>query len=222
MTERRFNEDEVEAMFAHATEAQRSGPRKLASSDGMTLAELQAIGREVGIDPSLLARAASALDRPAQATSRTFLGLPVGVGRTVELDRKLSDEEWERLVIDLRETFDAKGRLTHEGSFRQWTNGNLQVLVEPTGTGQRVRFRTFKADAQAWMMGGIGMIGLAAATAIAAALGGSAGTSTVAQLGVIGAGVFAIGALRLPGWARLRRRQMEEIGERLADRQLPD
>jgi hypothetical protein len=27
--------------------------------------------------------------------------------------------------------------------------------------------------------------------------------------------MFSVGAFRLPGWARLRRRQMEEIAERL-------
>ena len=31
----------------------------------------------------------------------------------------------------------------------------------------------------------------------------------------IAAGQFAIGAIRLPGWARLRRKQMEEISGRL-------
>jgi hypothetical protein len=35
------------------------------------------------------------------------------------------------------------------------------------------------------------------------------------EMVVIAAGQFAIGAIRLPGWARLRRKQMEEISGRL-------
>jgi len=30
-----------------------------------------------------------------------------GVGRTVDLERRLTDAEWDQLVVDLRETFDA-------------------------------------------------------------------------------------------------------------------
>jgi hypothetical protein len=209
MTERRFNEAEVAAILEKAAEAQHTGSRQLPSGEGMTLAELQAIGTEVGIDPRLVAQAANALDRVGRSTSRRFLGLPIGVGRTIDLGRKLSDDEWERLVVDLRETFDARGTIRHEGSFRQWTNGNLQALLEPTPTGHRVRLRTVKGDAVGWITGGLGMVGVAAVTAV---LGGG---DALGFLGALGAMMFGVGALRLPGWARLRRRQMEEIAGRL-------
>jgi hypothetical protein len=32
----------------------------------------------------------------------------------------------------------------------------------------------------------------------------------------MGLGMFGFGALQLPGWARLRRRQMDEVASRLA------
>ncbi|MDH4351097.1 MAG: hypothetical protein OEW56_08120, partial [Gemmatimonadota bacterium] len=38
----------------------------------------------------------------------------------------------------------------------------------------------------------------------------------LAMLSAAGLGMFGIGALRLPGWARLRRRQMEGVAARLA------
>jgi hypothetical protein len=222
MTERRFNEAEVAAILERAAEAQHTGSRRLPSGDaseGMTLADLQAIGSEVGIDPRLVARAANALDQAGRSTSRRFLGLPIGVGRTIDLGRKLSDEQWEQLVVDLRETFDARGNIRQEGSFRQWTNGNLQALVEPTPAGHRVRLRTVKADAVGWITGGLGMVVVAAAASVAALLRGAGGdVGDLASLGVLGAmgiTMFGVGALRLPGWARLRRRQMEEIAGRL-------
>jgi hypothetical protein len=217
MTERRFNEAEVAAILEKAAEAQHTGPRQLPSGEGMTLAELQAIGSEVGIDPRLVAQAATALDKVGRSTSRKFLGLPIGVGRTIDLGRKLSDDEWERLVVDLRETFDARGTIRNEGSFRQWTNGNLQALVEPTPTGHRVRLRTVKGDAVGWITGGLGMAGVAAVGAVVSGMGGDVGVlSSFGILGTMGAMMFSVGALRLPGWARLRRRQMEEIAGRLA------
>ena len=216
MTERRFNEAEVAAILEKAAEAQHTGARQLPSGEGMTLAELQAIGSEVGIDSRLVARAANALDRVGRLTSRRFLGLPIGVGRTIDLDRKLSDDEWERLVVDLRETFDARGTIRREGSFRQWTNGNLQALVEPTPTGHRVRLRTFKGDAVGWITGGIGMAGIGAVAAVLSSVGADVGAlAPFGFIGAMGAMMFSVGALRLPSWARLRRRQMEEIAERL-------
>ena len=218
MTERRFNEAEVAAIFEKAAEAQHTGARQLPSGEGMTLAELQAIGSEAGIDPQLVARAAHALDKGGRSTSRRFLGLPIGVGRTVDLGRKLSDNEWERLVVDLRETFDARGNIRQEGSFRQWTNGNLQALLEPTSTGHRLRLRTVKGDAVTWITGGLFSVGVSAAAYVAMALRGvgDAGNMTgLAFLSLMGVVMFGAGALRLPGWARLRRKQMEEIAERL-------
>jgi hypothetical protein len=149
MTERRDSEDEVSAIFERATEAQHRSPRPLPPADGMTLGDLQGIGREVGIPPALVAQAARALDHAGQPTSRRLLGLAIGVGRTIHLGRRLNDEEWERLVVDLRETFDARGAVRHDGSFRQWTHGNLQALLEPTPTGHRLRLRTLKGSARA-------------------------------------------------------------------------
>ncbi|HEY8176651.1 MAG TPA: hypothetical protein VIF32_13210 [Gemmatimonadaceae bacterium] len=220
MTERRFNEAEVAAIFERAAEAQQTGQRQLPSGEGMTLSELQEIGREVGIAPELVAQAAKAIQLGGQPTSRHFLGLPIGVGRTIDLDRKLSDEEWERFVVDLRETFDARGTLRHEGSFRQWTNGNLQALLEPTAAGHRIRLKTVKGDAVGLLRGGLGILGVAAAALIAATLRGGAVDagmlSSLGTLAIMGAGMFGIGAIRLPGWARLRRRQMEEVGARIA------
>lgn len=220
MTEKRFNEAEVAAIFERATEAQNAGQRQLPSGDGMTLAQLQDIGREVGIAPDQIVRAAREIDRVGQPTSLTFLGLPLGVGRTVDLDRKLSDDEWDQLVVHLRETFNARGTVKREGSLRQWTNGNLQALLEPTARGHRIRLRTIKGDARGMMAGGVWMIGGALAGLITAFLRGKTGDagmmSAMAFLGLMGATMFGTSAFRLPRWARTRQQQMEEIAARLS------
>ena len=222
MTERRYNEAEVAAIFERATEAEapQSGPRQVSPGEGMTLAQLQEIGQEVGIPAESIALAAQTIDRAGLPASRTFLGLPLGVARTVQLDRRLSEEEWERFVVDLRETFDARGTVTSHGSLRQWTNGNLQALLEPTATGHRIRLRTIKGDAIGRLVVGLGMFGVSTATLIAAAVQGALGDfgmlSAMGFLGVTGAGMFATSALRLPRWARTRRRQMEEVAARIA------
>jgi hypothetical protein len=184
----------------------------------MTLAQLQEIGREVGISPALIQEAAHAVDQSPRP-ARTFFGLPTGVERIVDLGRKLTDDEWERFVVDLRETFDARGTLRQEGSLRSWNNGNLQALLEPTATGHRIRLRTVKGDARAMLGGGAGMLGMAATMLTAALVTGVNDTGLYAAIGFVatmGAGMFGSTVLRLPNWAKTRRQQMDELAARLA------
>ena len=227
MSDRRFNEEEVAAILKDAAEAQYSDDRLLPSSGGLTLAELQSIGREIGISPELIQKSAQRF-KPAQQPTRTILGLPRGVAQTVEFDRKLTDAEWERIVADLRETFEAQGVVRQQGSLRQWTNGNLQAMLEPTATGQRLRMRTVKGNAPALIGGGI-VVFSAATAALATAFATGVAHDTGLMVSILtgmtgGAGIFGASALRLPGWARRRQQQMDQIAERAAlmARSLPD
>jgi len=218
MAERRYNDKEIAAIFRAATEeGPPSLPREVARDEGLTLAELQAIGGEVGIPSDAVAQAARAVDVRLGAASRTLFGLPIGVARTVNLNRRLTDEEWERLVVQLREVFNARGRTRADGALRQWTNGNLQVLLEPTETGHRLRFGTVHGGARASIGAGIAALGVTAAVAISSALGGTLGDAIpgIALLFAAGIGMIASGALRLPRWARLRERQMEALAARI-------
>jgi len=56
------------------------------------------------------------------------------------------------------------------------------------------------------------------AVVVASLFSGSAGEAmaTMRSLMAAGAAMFALGAARLPGWAKLRRRQMEGVAARLA------
>ena len=220
-TERRCTEEEVGKILDRATEADSAPAPGAGGPAGLTLGELHEIGREVGIAEEVISRAATSLDRPdPKPTARqTFLGQTIGVGRTVDLPRPLTDQEWNRLVIDLRETFDAKGRIRDEGQFRQWTNSNLQALLEPTETGQRLRLRTVKGNARssqamgaAFMIGGMGM-------GIASLLGMAADPSLLPLFGgVIGAALFFASRLTVPQWAEKRSQQFEHIIARLMHR----
>lgn len=219
MSERRFSEEEVAEILKYAAEAQDSGRSLTAPNSGLTLAELNEIGREVGISTEAMQQAVRRIDNTSQP-ARTFLGFPIGVQRTVDLDRKLTDDEWDRLVTDLRETFDARGVVRHEGSLRSWSNGNLQVLLEPTATGQRLRLRTLKGEARGLISGGLAMIGAASVlltiSAVAGALGDGGSLAAVGTLMTGGIAMFGVGSFGLPAWARLRKRQMDEIAERVS------
>ena len=223
MAERRYSDKEIAAIFRVAAEAQTIPSREVPADEGLTLSDLQAIGSEVGIPADAVAHAAQAMDLRVGAASRTILGLPLGVARTVNLNRRLTDEEWERLVVQLREVFNARGRTRSDGSLRQWTNGNLQVLLEPTETGHRLRFGTVHGAARAAIGAGFAVLGVTAIVAVSSALGGYF-TDTIPGMALLvfaGLGMITSGAMRLPRWARLRERQMETLAAKVALRNDP-
>jgi hypothetical protein len=218
MTGRRYDDDDIAAIFAAAAENLRSTPQPAPSGQGLTLADLQAIGREVGISPDAVAQAAQTIDVRRAAVSRTFLGLPIGVERAVTLNRRLTDEEWERLVVELREVFKARGSTRSDGSLRQWTNGNLYALFEPVAAGYRLRVGSLHGAARARITAGLAMLGVTATLALSSGISGHLGDALpgIVLLLTAGLGMMASGALRLPRWARLRGRQMEALAARLA------
>ena len=217
MTERRYTQDEIATIFKVAAEGPATPTNYLSPVDGLTLADLQAIGGEVGISPDAVAHAAQTLEVRKGAISRTFLGLPIGVERRVALRRRLTDEEWEQLVVQLREVFKARGRTRSDGSLREWTNGNLYAFMEPTPAGARIRLGSLHGGAARSIRLGLVALGAAPLLEIANLVGGHvASMGTIA--GLLAGGVFLLanGALRVPRWARLRGRQMEDIAAQLA------
>ena len=218
MSDRRYDDKETAAIFRIAAEGQSTPLQPASGDEGLTLADLQQVGREVGISADAVAQAAVTLDVRRGSSQRTLLGLPIGLERTVALDRRLTDDEWERLVVQCREVFYARGVTRSEGTLREWTNGNLQVLLEPTATGHRLRFTTLHGGAVASISAGLAALGVTSALIVATALSGTLGHAVlgVAFLGLVGVGMFANGALRLPRWARLRGRQMEALAAEVA------
>jgi hypothetical protein len=213
--ERTFREEEVAEIFEAAA---RRGPGStaLTSPEGLTLAELQAIGREVGLAPAHIAEAAAAVELRRGALRRNDLGMTVSVGRTVDLPRAPTDREWEMLVADLRETFRARGRVGTRGDVREWNNGNLHAYVEPTLDGYRLRLGTTKGDAVGLnRMGATGLV-VALVSLLFMFLTGALPESAFVPmlLSAMGGAALAYNALRLPGWAQEREAQMERVAAR--------
>lgn len=219
MTERRFDDDEVARIFARATEVQRDKSHALTRQEGMTLAELQSIAKEAGIDPALVAQAAREVDLPPPPKVPTVIGIPIGVAQTVELGRRLDDDEWERIVVRCRDLFNARGKLESHGSFRSWSNGNLQILLEPGASGHRLRMRTFRGESRGLVAAGASMILAASAISIAGSI-----TSTMSVVEILasslpillgGAGMTIAGLVRLPSWRRERAGQFQQLADEL-------
>lgn len=217
--ERRYSDGEVREIFELATSARDGTPSPAADREhGPTLADLREIAAEVGVPAKRVERAAAALDGLREETpTRTRLGLPVSVGRTVELERGLGDEDWEALVAECRSTFDARGSVSADGRLREWRTGNLHVTVEPTERGHRLRMGSRLGAARVSNLVGVGGIAFAFVTLVSLVVTGApAGEySTPVILGGIGVGALVANAVRVPRWARERREQMAYLADRV-------
>jgi hypothetical protein len=214
--ERRYSDEEVREILTRATDvsdptsSRVSGPHE---STGLTLTELKDVGREVGIEPTDIERAAASLERAGQRLPRKhLLGMSVGVGRVVELPRGLTDREWEMLVSELRATFEAKGKVESHGDLRSWTNSRLHAHVEPTPEGYRLRLGTVKGNAYVYEALGVGgvLIGLISLLSSGAA----GGLGEPIMLAGMGMAALIANRIRLPIWAGRREEQMEHITRR--------
>lgn len=215
--ERTYGDEEVAEIFKAAAESRGPGSTAPAPAQGFTLAELQAIGSEVGLAPERVAEAAAAVDLRRGTLRRSDLGMPVSVGRAVELPRAPTDREWAIMVADLQETFQARGRTSSRGEVHEWHNGNLHVRVEPTATGYRLRLGT--TNGQAVQLNRMGPAGLLLALVFALMtlpLHGTTPDKFVAALvfAALCCAALAWNALRLPAWAQEREAQMEGFAAR--------
>jgi hypothetical protein len=228
MNERRYTDDEIADIFAHAAERGVTPPTAPANS-GLTLVELQRIAGEVGLEPEAVAVAAARLNRPAAmsrqpaaVTGRHFW-LPVEIGRTVELPQRLTDAEWQDLVADLQTTFEARGKTEETDSARKWTGGGARAVLTRTAAGETLQLRSFRRQGVVMLWTAVVSFNVALVAFFFPVVGidilGTNDDNTLIRVAtfaaIAGLGIVAATAQRLKSWARLGRQQMDNVVMRL-------
>ena len=227
--ERRFTDDEARAIIERAARAQhaievRDDARGAA---GLSLVELQEIGRAAGLDPRHVAAAATALSVDGAAPPVDRFGLPARL-RATRVVPAVSDAAWERMVAALRAEFGTAGIAGQVGRIREWTaqtrtpggmRDDVHVVVAPHAGGVAVTIEQPDAAKRgrdmlvaAGTMGGMGAmlvaIGLVSALALALAV---VGVGVAAAGGAMGAG----GVVHARRWAAERERRFQAVLDRL-------
>jgi len=215
--ERRYQDHEIRQILDLAIGDGDVPAQSLPAIDGLTVRELQEVGREVGVPEDRIRQAVAAFEAQGASVPRgTTLGLPTSVGSIVTLPRSPSDREWELLIAELRTTFGGKGVVTSYGGLREWSHGTVHAFVEPTETGHRLRL----ADSNVATMGGMALGGilLAFAFLIFVILLGKDDPgvkfAVPAFFSLIGASLMAGTVVALPRWAREQEERMEHINSR--------
>jgi hypothetical protein len=123
---RRYSDEEVQRLLNRAAELESQGGNLPAKVDGTSLAEIESIASEAGINPALIRQAARELESPTSGVtvvapqSSFFLGAPT----VFELERVVPGEAdqatLERLVPYLQRAADGMGHPSLMGKTLTW------------------------------------------------------------------------------------------------------
>lgn len=229
---RRYGDTETEAILRRAAELQASGPSAPRADRGLTLAELEGIAKEAGIDPLLVRQAAREIDRPRAGRPAPFLGAPVRLRAERTCEGELDEERWEDMVGEIQQTLGA-GHVSRVGRTRTWSAtgmigqpGTRAVTVTAVSQNGNTTLRAEEPIGHVagglfgGIMGGLGGGGLGAALGIGLGVFHSAPVG-VGLAAALLAGSYGLARTIYTRIARSRQRTLEELLDRLAA-QVPD
>ena len=222
-----FPAESARAIFRRAAEHQEMARSALrADANGLSLADLQAVGAEAGIDPEYVAAAAAELsaEDPVDDTPWWYAGPATVSAETVVPGTITDGPVWAAMVHELRDTFGTDGVATQLGDALEWSfelpmgGESTRVDVTPEPHGMRIRITRSKTQAArmgASMGGMLGFSGFFAGAMIFAVTGFSfVGLAFMLMLMAAGA---AVAGLTIPLYRRTVRREQREF-DRLVDR----
>ncbi|HEX2191101.1 MAG TPA: hypothetical protein VHG51_19490 [Longimicrobiaceae bacterium] len=134
-----FSDEETRQILAAAAARQEEAEQyRVAGRSGLTLAALQEVAREAGLDPQhVRAAAGDVLLRRSAPPAETRLGLPLALDARRVVSGTVSDAQWERMVAEFRAAFGKSGMVSQFGAVREWVSGNeaggmpVRVRLEP-------------------------------------------------------------------------------------------
>jgi hypothetical protein len=179
---RRYSEKEVGLLLRRATQMQRA---ELTAGDpeGLTLAELQEIAQEAGIDPGMLRQAADEIDSRGVATFGSRLaGAPMKISLERVIPGEFPPEDLDELISIIQAAMAGQGTASAVGGTLSWASrsegkmSSQQVLITSKDGKTLIRIEEGVGELSAGLFGGImggvgGGVGLGIGGAIAGMLG---------------------------------------------------
>ena len=223
---RRYTEKEVGLILQRATELQRAAP-SAPDPTGLTLAELQEIAVEAGIDPGLLQDAAHELEthRPTTLDAR-LAGAPIRLEVERIVPGELPHERLQDLVPTIQRGTAGQGTATAVGRTLTWSsttdsnNSSQQVLITVRNGETLIRVEETLGGVCGGLFGGImgglgGGAGFGVGGALSASLGLGVGLVAIPLAAVTGS--YFLARTIYKAVARGRRARAEDLASRLAE-----
>lgn len=223
---RRYTEKEVARLLRRATELQRSEP-SVPNPGGFTLAELEEVALEAGIDPRYLRRAAAELQAGGEADVwEKLVGAPIGFVLERTVPGELPESRFEELVPLLSAGTMGQGNASAVGKTLTWSSrsdsntSSQQVMVQAREGETLIRVEERLGGFAGGLFGGLlGGVGGGVGIGAGAAVGGALGLPlfAVAFPITIFAGSYVAAREIFKAHVRRRRRRMQELLDRIAE-----
>lgn len=120
LDEKRFTDREVHEILKKAVE--RAPSRVLVKSEGLSLAELKAIGAEVGIDPARLEDAARSIALGGGNRPNQLLGGPTVLHFERKVEGELDPKDTTEILSRIRRTMGRQGEVTEIHGALEWSD----------------------------------------------------------------------------------------------------
>ena len=195
--QRRFTDGEVREILKRA--ADDDSPGALPTSGGLSLVELKAIGKEVGIDPARLEDAARAVAQNQEAGFNPIVGIPTVLRYERVVDGELDLARTAPILSIIRRVMGHHGEVSEVSGSLEWRTkgGSVQRLVSVSSNAGRTTIEGSanlrQATVGTYVPGGLVAITVAF-IGVAASVGGS--TLSVGGL-VLSAGFLATACVGL-------------------------
>lgn len=229
MDQAEFDEVEVQRILKRAAEQQQAAERRsFIRGTGTSLTSLRDIAEEVGIDSRFVDAAAREVAlRRDHPPAKEFMGVPDELRVQRVLPETIDDDEWIRIVDDLRATYGMTGHVSQYGRIREWqsspssSNGATSLIhlrLEDTEDGtalnlsQNIRQQTMLPKVLGATFAGAGVTFLALTALASSTL--PALTFSVVNL-VAGAATFFGGMNWTGRWAQRRLERFQATADRI-------
>lgn len=140
--------DDVNEILRRAADLQ-ARTRGTQGLTGLTQADLESLGQEIGIDPAFVAEALRQRARnadSARAPRGGVFGGPARVTSERTLPAPLTDDLWASIAAAAARLSGDPGRTTMTGSGREWRGGKAFLTATPVRDGTRLHVERRTAD----------------------------------------------------------------------------
>ena len=199
---RQYSDKEVGRLLKDATELQEADEaerRHALGSRGMSLATLQEVAAEAGIEPRYIQVAAARIDRPeVSGIGPALAGTPLVIHAERLVPGELAEEDYEQIVEEIRLAADEEGSVSRAGRTLTWKSLGSQLWLQKprvtvvsrngeTRIQAREELDLYAVTLFGGVVGGGGMgIGLGVVLAVGMGVLGSALLATLIPVGLIG------------------------------------
>ncbi len=204
---RRYSDEETALILRRAAELQEPGGNSRPAA-GFTLAEIQQIAAEAGIDPACVTEATALISVQEPDRWARIVGAPTRFRYERTVSGELPDPAWAALVQEIRQAMRKPGQVSHLPGALEWVdegeNGDLVRVGVTSGAGKtRVELRAQRANEASMFLILSPTAGVVLATLAGALLGLDPGPELWTVMGGGASGGLAIG---WAGWKRFSAR----------------